>query len=136
MGTAPDRNQPRARFVRTVLAAVAGYAVTWGGINWGTDYIAGGKLIAVNLVAALVTGAIAYVQALRSDKPRTTLGKVVATFLQNLGGGLATVTLAAFTFEALVSFGRSVATVAVASFFGALATLGLNAAENQPPPTG
>lgn len=125
-----NTNQPRARFMRTLLAAIGGYAVTWAGINWTTDYRAGAALITVNLVGALIAASIAGLQALRTSRPRTVWGKTVFTFAQNLAGGLGTVVLAELTREAVLNFTRGLVSVVIASALAALATLGLNASES------
>lgn len=127
-----DKDSPRARFVRTLLASIAGYAASWASIDWFTNYRAGYTVVTLNLVAALLAGGIAYLNALRTTRPRDAVGKALYTLAQNLAPGLSTLVLADLTTTGLVNFGRSLVSTIIGAALAAVATLGLNAAEDPP----
>lgn len=124
------KDTPKARFVRTLLASIGGYAVTWAGIDWFTDYRMGVTVVSLNLLAAVLAGGISYLQAIRSPHPRDMFGKMVFTFAQNLIPGLSAITIAELTIPALLNMGRGILSTAIGALFAALATLGLNASED------
>lgn len=130
-----DKNTPKARAVRTLLTALAGYAASWSALVTTTDWSTGGKIIVLNTIAAVTAGGIAYLQALSEMKASTLLEKIVATFSQSVVAGGSAFVLADVTGAAAIATGRAVASVIAGAVFATLATLGLNASEGGQPTT-
>lgn len=127
-----SRDTPIARAMRTLLAAVAGYAGTWATLDWVTDGRASTTIVVINLTNALLAGSVAYLQAWTTFRPRTVLGKVFASFAQVASTGLATVAFVDLSAAGFTQTGKAVVSVLVAAAFTALGTMTLNAAEDAP----
>lgn len=125
-----SKNTPKARFVRTLIASIAGYAGSWAAIEWATDYENGIRIVTLNLLAAVMAGGIAYLQALRSPHPRDAFGKMLYTFAQNLAPGLGLITLTEISKIAAIGFVKGIITTTIGALLAALATLGMNASED------
>lgn len=92
------------------------------------DYHAGLVTLTIGVVAALVAGVVSFAQAAATDLQATTpLGKALATFLQFLAAGLATVVVADLTDVA--DLPKTLLPLLVASLVAALQTFAQNAAE-------
>lgn len=120
---------PLARAVRTFAAAMTGVLAAAVVANWTSDYRASAIALALGTIAAAVAAVAAYVLAQADVVATTPLGKALATALQYVGAGLATVGLADWTNAAAVQFGQSLLKIVIAAVFAGLVTLSTNAAE-------
>lgn len=118
---------PIARGVRTFLAALAGYAGVWATLDWASDPVTAGQLIALNVATAAVAAIAAALLAVGDYTADSPLGKALATFAQVLGSGIAV--LAFNSVADVAANGRIILTTAIAAAFAALGTFATNAAE-------
>lgn len=128
-------NTAKERFVRTFLSLLAGSAVTWGAINWQSDWKVGVNIVGFGLLTILLASLLAAWVASRdllksSSNPWV---RALATFVEYVVAGLPVI---AITNAAdLVNLGRITLSTLGAAFFGAIANYALNAHGNIPSPT-
>jgi hypothetical protein len=101
-----------------VLAAQAG------------DYHAGLVVLTVGAATAVVAGVVAFATAAAGLASATAVGKALATFLQFVAAGLATVTFASLA--DLASFPHVAVPLLIAAAVAALQTFAQNVAEARP----
>lgn len=128
-----DKSTPKARAIRTLLTALAGYAASWSALVTTTDFQTGGKIIVLNSIAAVVSGGLAYLQALSEMKASTLIEKATATFAQSAVAGSSAFVLADLTGAAAIATGRAVSSVVLGAIMATIGTLALNASEGQGP---
>ena len=122
---------PLARGVRTFAAAVTGVLSAAVVADWTTDFNASATILALGVIAAVLAGVVATLQAYGGLTVTSTVGKALVTAAQFAATGLATVGLADLTEAAAVDFGKAVLKVAIAAVFAGLTTLAVNASESQ-----
>lgn len=122
---------PLAKGIRTFAAGMVGVLGAVVVAAQAGDYHAGLVTLTIGAVAALVAGVVSFAQAAATDLAATTpAGKALATFLQFLAAGLATVVVADLTDVA--SLPKTLIPLLVASAVAALQTFAQNAAEARP----
>jgi len=122
---------PLAKGIRTFAAGMVGVLGAVVVASQAGDYHAGLVTLTVGAVAALVAGVVSFAQAAATDLAATTpLGKALATFLQFLAAGLATVVVA--DWADVASLPKSLLPLVVASLVAAAQTFAQNAAEAKP----
>ena len=122
---------PLAKGIRTFAAGMVGVLGAVVVASQAGDYHAGLVTLTIGAVAALVAGVVSFAQAAATDLAATTpAGKALATFLQFLAAGLATVVVADLTDVA--SLPKTLIPLLVASAVAALQTFAQNAAEARP----
>ena len=122
---------PLAKGIRTFAAGMVGVLGAVVVAAQAGDYHAGLVMLTIGAVAALVAGVVSFAQAAATDLAATTpAGKALATFLQFLAAGLATVVVADLTDVA--SLPKTLIPLLVASAVAALQTFAQNAAEARP----
>jgi hypothetical protein len=125
------KNSPIARAVRTIFGSLAAGLVALTAVDWATDWRYGVSQLTLLLISSLLAGAISYAWAVRGATAATTpAAKALRQFLQLLAAGLATVSIAELTSEAVASFGRAVLRVAISAVLGAAIAFAQNAAED------
>lgn len=125
----------KERFVRTFLSLLAGSAVTWGAINWASDWKVGITIVGWGLVTIVLASTLAAFVAARDILQSTANPylRALATFLEAIIAG---VPVAVITDAAdLANLGRVVLSTLGVAFFGALSNFALNAHGNIPSPT-
>lgn len=118
---------PLARAVRTFAASMVGVLGTVVVAAQASDWNAGLVTLTVGVVTALVAGLIAGALAWKDVTASTPAGKALATFLQFVAAGLATVTVA--TVADIVALPHLLVPMLVAAAVAALQTFVQNSAE-------
>lgn len=121
---------PLARAVRTFAASMVGVLASVVVAAQASDWTGGLTILTLGVATALVAGVVAYATARAGTVASTPLGKALATFLQFVAAGLATVTFASWT--DLANFGHVALPILVAAGFSALMTFAQNSAEARP----
>jgi hypothetical protein len=118
-----------SRAVRTFAALMVGPLVAAAAINWfGGDAKLGSTKLTLAVIAAALAAASAYALAQSRYAPDTPLGRALATLLQGLGAGLATVVVADLTEVAAVEAVKQVGGIVIASALAAVHTLAVHVA--------
>jgi uncharacterized membrane protein len=120
---------PLARAVRTFAHGMTGVLSAAVVANWVSDYHAAAVALALGTVTALVAAVAAYLLAVGGATASSAIGKAVATTAQFIGAGIATVTLADLTTDAVNSFGLALLRIAISGVAAGLVTLAVNASE-------
>jgi len=119
---------PLAKGIRTFAASMVGVLGAVVVAAQAGDYHAGLVVLTIGVVAALVAGAISFAQAAATDLAATTpAGKALATFLQFVAAGLATVLVADLTDVAELP--SQLLPLLIAGAVAALQTFAQNSAE-------
>jgi len=122
---------PLAKGIRTFAAGMVGVLGAVVVATQASDYHAGLVTLTVGAVAALVAGFISFAQAAATDLAATTpLGKALATFLQFLAAGLATVAVA--DWSDVASLPKLLLPLVVAAVVAGFQTFVQNYAEAKP----
>lgn len=122
---------PLAKGLRTFAAAMVGVLGSVVIAAQAGDYSFGLVVLTVGAIAALIAGVISFAQAAATDLAATTpIGKALATFLQFIAAGLATVVVADLTDVA--SLPKQLLPLLVAGIVAALQTFAQNSAEAKP----
>lgn len=123
-----------AKLVRSFLFALAPALTAAAAVNWfGGEAKLGAVRLTLAVVAAAVTGVIAYFTALTPVNPTSAGPKALAHFLQMAVAGLGTVGLADATGAAAIQFANQIGGIFLAAAIGALSVFAVNYAEDSPP---
>lgn len=129
-----DKNSAVAKLVRSFLFALAPALVAAASVNWfGGDAKLGAVKLTLAVIAAAVTGVIAFLMALTPANPTTSWAKAAAHFLQMAVAGLSTVGIADLSGAAAVVFAQQIGSIALSAALGALSVFAVNYAEDAPP---
>lgn len=117
-------DSPLARGIRTFAALMVGPLTAAAAVNWfGGDATLGATKLTLAIIAAVVAGVAAWAIAQSGRAPATPLGRAIATFLEGLAAGLATIGLTDLTGVAAIEFASTAGGVVLSAFLGALVSL-------------
>lgn len=128
-----QKSSPGARFVRTLLQALAGVAAGAALIDWTTNYKSGAVFVALGAIAAVLAASLAALQAVAGWTADTPLTKGLVTFAQLEAAGLATLAVNDWTGAAFIVFGQAFLRLTVGAVVAAVAAYAQNAAEDRVP---
>lgn len=122
----------QARFMRTLLQALAGVAAAVATIDWLSNWKGGAIVVALGVIAALIAAAVAALQFIAGIAATNPLTKALVSFAQVFGAGLATVAVTEWSDLALINAGQAILRFAIAGVLAAVVTYLQNRAELLP----
>ena len=128
-----NKSTPLAKGIRTFLFLLAGSATSFVGLDLIADFKAGATIIGIAVLAALLGGVIAFLQALLTTWTGTSpVSRAIFTFLQAIVAWLLTVTITDLTLDTFADLGKGFMRILVSAVLAAVAALLTNAAEDNP----
>ena len=123
---------PLAKFFRTFAASMVGVLGAAVVAAQASDFNAGLVALTIGVVAALLAGLVSALQAFAGRAPATPIGKGIATTLQFLAAGLATIVVA--DLSDVTNLPRLLLPLVVAAVLAGLQTFAQNSAEGDVTP--